>query len=595
GAILTVEERKSQIDANKPPLVTRSLVVSSASGELTSFDLANIRSVTLLDEGARHDVTEFANASAAARRRDAKTITVTSDGEGSRELVVSYTIAAPIWKTSYRVVMDGSGQPFFQGWAIVDNVSEEDWTDVKLSLVSGSPVSFIQPLQQPMYRYRPIIPVPSDVKLGPQVYTADEGSVGNFGGVGGSVVGGVPGGVVGGGDRLARGGATINKQVQDLPLQGRSSNQLQLSSAVVNETSAGVGEPTRSMSDLISGTDSGVETAASGSEVGDLFEYNVDQPVTVPRDRSALIPIVQTRLEGARVSLYNEGGRKDRPMSGIRLKNISNLTLEGGPLTVIDGDAYAGEALMERLKPGEERFISFAVDLGTMVSVKDKTDQQPAFFVRVQNGTFQAHFHQSNKKVYTVTNQTDRPRIVFVEHPIRQGWALSDDTPKPYSKTPSVYRFRIEVAARKTVELNVTEQQALMDTYALSTITPREIEVFASKHYIDDTARAALTRITELKNQIAEVEAKLESLDKESSDIGEDQSRLRENIKALKDTSETRQLISRYVAKASEQETRMEQITSEKKLAAAELQKLQKELRDAIRNLSLDRKLTAQS
>ena len=101
---------------------------------------------------------------------DAKTITVTSQGTGQREMVVSYTIAAPIWKTTYRVVLDKEGKPFFQGWAIVDNVSDEDWTNVQLSLVSGSPVSFIQPLQKPLYRYRPVVDTPRDLNLQPQVY-----------------------------------------------------------------------------------------------------------------------------------------------------------------------------------------------------------------------------------------------------------------------------------------------------------------------------------------------------------------------------------------------------------------------------------------
>ena len=185
GSILTVEERKSQIDANKPPLITHALVISSESGELLSFDLAEVRSVKLVDEGTRRDISEFANASASARRRDAKTIVVTSDGAGSREMLVSYTIAAPIWKTTYRVVLDQTGKPFFQGWAIVDNVGEEDWNSVSLSLISGTPVSFIQPIQQPFYRYRPIVPMPSDLKLEPQVYEPGEDvAAGEGGGTG---------------------------------------------------------------------------------------------------------------------------------------------------------------------------------------------------------------------------------------------------------------------------------------------------------------------------------------------------------------------------------------------------------------------------
>jgi hypothetical protein len=159
GSILTVEECRSQIDASKPPVITHAVVIAGEKGELMSFDLAEVRAIRLVDEGARRDVNEFASATASARRRDAKTITVTSDGAGAREMVVSYTIAAPIWKTTYRVVLDDAGKPFFQGWAIVDNVSEEDWNDIQLSLISGTPVSFIQPIQKPFYRYRPVVPI----------------------------------------------------------------------------------------------------------------------------------------------------------------------------------------------------------------------------------------------------------------------------------------------------------------------------------------------------------------------------------------------------------------------------------------------------
>src|SRR5262249_48780052 len=174
GAILTVGERQLPAEKDKTPVKTHTLVITTESGELQSFDLNDVRAVKLLDEGARHDITQFASASASARRRDAKTITVTSEGEGQREMVISYTIAAPIWKTTYRVVLDPEGSPFFQGWAVVDNVSEEDWQDVSLSLVSGTPVSFIQPIQNPLYRYRPVVPIPQDLNLSPQVYEAGE-------------------------------------------------------------------------------------------------------------------------------------------------------------------------------------------------------------------------------------------------------------------------------------------------------------------------------------------------------------------------------------------------------------------------------------
>jgi hypothetical protein len=567
GAILTVEERKSQIEADKPPLITNRLVIASDNGELSSFDLAEVRSVRLLDEGAWQDISEFARATASTRRRDAKTIVVTSTGEGPRELAVSYTVAAPIWKTTYRVVLDDTGKPFFQGWAIVDNVGDEDWTGVELSLVSGTPVSFIQPLQRPLYRHRPVIPIPEDLALEPQIHDMGVGMVsGSGGGVGsgdGAGVGPGSGFNMGGGDPKLGGGDA------PAPLTG----------------------PRTSFSDAITSEESGVKTAATGKKFGDLFEYRIDQPVTLRRDRSALIPILQTRMEGERVSIYNEAARKDRPMSGIRLKNTSPLTLEDGSLTVIEAEAYAGEALIERLKPDEERFISFALDLGTLVTARSKVDREPAILIRAVNGVLQAHYYQTDKKVYTITNQTDRPRVVYVEHPVRDKWALSDKTQKPAETTATLYRFRVEVAAQQTIEFPVTERLALMDSYALSNITTDDIKVFVARRYIDEETRAALEKIIEIKGKIAALDRRLASIEREATEIAADQARLRENIKALKDTAETRQLIARYVTKAGEQETRMEQIAAERRAIATDRVKVQLELDAAIRSLALDRRL----
>ena len=668
GSILTIEERKAQIDADKPAVITHALVIASETGELVSLDLAEVRSVKLVDEGARRDVSEFASASASARRRDAKTIIVTSDGTGSREMLVSYTIAAPIWKTTYRVVLDQTGKPFFQGWAIVDNVGDEDWNNISLSLVSGTPVSFIQPIQKPFYRYRPVVPMPGDLKLDPQVYEPASGTTNGLSGTvtdptGAMVVGAnvaitntstnlsytfstnaegafhatalpdgnykltvsasgfkkseVTGVTVTGGrgpnvivameigsvtetvvvtagnanliqTQSATVGTTVTgRQIANMPYATRNALDLALMQPGTNE-----GEGSRtSLSDAMTSPDSGVEAAATGNEVGDLFEYKIDQPVTVPHDRSALIPIVQTRMDGERVSIYNEATRRDRPMGGMLLKNTTPLTLEDGSMTVIDGDAYAGEALMERLKPEEKRLISFALDLGTLVTARVKEDRAPTFLVRIVRGVFQAHYHQTTKKNYTLTNQTDKPRVVIVEHPVRQDWTLTDDTQKPDSKSARYYRFRVPLAAHQTADLAVTERRELMDVYELANFTKQALELFVARNYIDASTQAVLERIIDLKGRMTATEERLEAIEKETAEIAQDQQRLRDNIKALTSTAEAKQLITRYVNKANDQETRLEQIEKDRRAAVAEHARLQAELEAAIRGLSLDRKV----
>ena len=419
GSILTVEKRVSDAEKDKSSNIAYFLVIVSETGEISNFDLADVRSVKLLDEGTKRDLNEFANATASTRRRDAKTITVTSEGTGAREMIVSYTIAAPIWKTTYRVVLDEAGKPFFQGWAIVDNVSEEDWSNVQLSLVSGSPVSFIQNLQKPLYRYRPIVPIPEDLNLQPQIYDPENGT-GEGNGTG-------DGSGIGSGSGNGRGNAPPPPPVAK-PMFDSANNNFIVSS----------GFSGTSVSDAIISEKSGVQTAASGAEIGDLFEYKIEQPISVARNRSALIPIIQTKMEGERVSIFRENESEStdgeeteieavrranpRPMSGLLLKNITAMTFEGGSMTILDRDAYAGEALMERLKPKEQRLISFALDLGTLVRIEEKADREPAKLVKIVDGVFQIHYFRSSKKVYNLSNQTDRAKTIYVEHPVRQNW-----------------------------------------------------------------------------------------------------------------------------------------------------------------------------
>ena len=666
GSVLTVEERRTQAGPDKPPTVTHALVIASEGGELQSFDLAEVRAVRLLDEGTRRDVGEFAAASASARRRDAKTITVTSDGAGTREMLVSYTVAAPIWKTTYRVVLDEEGKPFFQGWAIVDNVSDEDWTNVQLSLISGTPVSFIQPIQKPFYRHRPVVPMPSDLSLAPQVYEPDSGEAqaaaantvfGSVEDANGAVVPGasvtvtndatgqqyttqtddegvfrtpalaagnytvqvnaagfsqtnVTGVKVGAGRgsnigvTLQPAGVTETVTVTANELAVRTNNYSNLRNLPTNGRSFGftadggdadrngAAVPEPSLSARMTGGESGVVAAAEGGEIGDLFEYRIEQPVTVRRDRSALIPILQTRMEGSRVSVYNQSAGRSRPMSGLLLKNTSRLTLEGGALTVIDVDAYAGEALLERLKPEEKRLISFAVDLGTLVTVRDAVENSPAFAVRIVHGTLYATHYRRQKKVYTIRNQTERARTVYVEHPVRQGWELDKElTPAPEGKSQTFYRFRVELKPNETSELVVAERERGVETYSLSNLTPDQIHLFVTRRYIDDATRAALQNILDLKARLAAAHGRVAAIDREIAEIGADQTRLRQNIETLAKTPEARQLITRYVQKADQQETRLEQLAKEKQAAEGERSGLQAQLDSAMRALALERDL----
>lgn len=580
GSIVTVERK--QVQGEKATTWTNVLVIASESGEISSFDLSDVKSVKLLDEGTRRDLNEFANAAASARRRDAKTITITSEGSGPREMIVSYTIAAPIWKTTYRVVLDEAGKPFFQGWAIVDNISDEDWKDVRLSLVSGSPISFIQPIQKPFYRYRPVIPMPRDLQLSPQVFEpgnriVSEANVNT---------------------QDATVGANFNsQQITNLPINSRNvPGLIQLTPGASQYATVDITPLERSnfrsvdrtVSDALQNSSESYQNSTVGEEIGDLFEYRIEQPVTVMRDRSALIPIIQTKMDGERVTVYNEAVRIDRPFSGVLLKNNTDLTLESGSLTVLDNDAYAGEALMDRLKAKEQRLISFALDLGTHVRVRNDADREPAKIVKVVNGVFQVHYFQTTVKRYQITNQTGRKKVLYIEYPVRDGWTLSDDSPKPDYTTQKYYRFRVELDGMQEKELKITTRQGMADNYQLYSLSRTDLQLFVSQRYINEETRAKLEKIIDLRMRLGEIDQKLEGFDDEIEAIENDQKRLRENIEALSKTAEAKALITRYIQKASDQETRLEEMEKERKSLESEKTRLTAEIAQAIRSFSIE-------
>ncbi len=589
GAILTVEKRKgvSQAKSDGPTLPTQyAVVIASESGEISSFDLAEIRSIKLIDEGARSDVNEFANATASTRRRDAKTISITSQGSGSREMVVSYVISAPIWKTTYRVVLDAEGKPFFQGWAIVDNVSDESWQNVQLSLISGSPVSFIQNLQKPLYRYRPIIPIPEDLNLKPQIYDPENGTGEGWGSGGGMASG-------------SGGGLGSGTGVPPPPPPAKTMFESANNNFMVSSGFAGT-----SVSDAIVTGNSGVDTAATGGAIGDLFEYKIEQPISVERNRSALIPIIQTKMDGERVSIFRDQKAEPsddedddetdavrkanpRPMNGLLLKNVTSMTFEGGSMTVLDGNAYAGEALMERLKPKEQRLISFAQDLGALIRIENKEDREPAKLVKVVKGVFQVHYFKTDKKIYRLSNQTERPKTLYIEHPVRQEWKLSDDSAKPDYTTARYYRFRVELKPFENRDLTVAENLGMMDKYELSTLSPMDLGLFVVRKLIDEATKTRLEKLIGLRMRINDLKSKIATSAQEEDAISKDQARLRENIEALTKTPEARQLIARYIAKANEQETRIEQLAKDKVTLRSETDQLERELALAIKDFDL--------
>ncbi|MFQ5931084.1 MAG: carboxypeptidase regulatory-like domain-containing protein, partial [Nitrospiraceae bacterium] len=171
GKLMGAEVRRKQVRTNTV-IEEVEVALFTPQGEVRTVELASAGALKILKPELASDVSRYLELLDSAHQRDVRRLHIHTVGSGSRKLYVSYTSEAPIWKTTYRIVLDGKEKPLLQGWAIVDNTTPMDWENVDLSLVAGAPVSFVQNLSQPLYARRPVMPLPNGFQVTPQTHEA---------------------------------------------------------------------------------------------------------------------------------------------------------------------------------------------------------------------------------------------------------------------------------------------------------------------------------------------------------------------------------------------------------------------------------------
>ena len=333
---------------------------------------------------------------------------------------------------------------------------------------------------------------------------------------------------------------------------------------------------------------SGMASAAEGSDFGDLFEYKLKDRVTIHKNESSLVPIVQAHVQTEKVSLWNPSLGSARPLRALWLTNSSTLTLDGGSFSVLEDEAFAGEGLMDPVKPGEKRLVSYAADLGIRVDKKTHGEPQRVTKVRIIHGTMIQTSATRQDTIYTARNEDSAQRALLIEHALRPGWNLSADTPKPEETTATDYRFRLTLGAKATTTLVVTESSAIESRYALTNIDDGQIQVFVQQKSINPEVEAAFHKIVEQKNHIAALDAQLAAIDSQQEKIFDDQQRIRENLKSLKGSSEERALTQRYTQQLEDQETQLQKLQTQTTDLQSQRDKDQEALDAMIENLDLD-------
>lgn len=555
GTILGVEKKTDTItDGQTRHVIEQEYLNLLTDDGFRSLPFAQIQRTKLLDATVNADLQQALAALAANHDAQKKTVSITFDGSGSRQARVAYLTETPVWKTSYRLVLDEDKPPFLQGWAIVENQTQQDWQQVRLSLISGRPISFTMDLYQPLYNPRPVVQPELYANLKPQTY----------------------------GDAMDE--ATVSAPAA--PARSEMKKERLLGKLADGFTGARANAPaqTAMASEMDMGRlDQGVAPLAMAEDKGELFEYRIDQPVTLAKHQSALLPIIGHMLQGQKLAVYNQSVNATHPLQGYRLKNTSPLHLMQGPITLFDGGTYAGDARIEDLPPGGDRLISYALDLKTEVEPKVEGGMQELTTVSLKKGTMLVSRRLVEDRTYLIKNRDQKAKTVLIEQPYRADWKLVEPK-EPAERTRNLYRFSVTVEAGKTATLRVKETLPIQESILLMDSGLDQIAYFQQAKEVSPKVKDALQRLVQLRSKLDETRAQRSRLDHRIGEMTTEHGRIRENMQRLPQNSD---LYSRYVKKLDQQETELEKLRKDIEGLKNTEEEQRRELQNYVMNLDV--------
>jgi hypothetical protein len=527
GVIVGVEKTKKP--AGKDQVVEGEQLNLLTSEGLQGIDLAQVQRIRFLKPELEQEFRKALSVLATGHDKQKKTVTLNFLGNGQRAVRVGYVTESPIWKTSYRLSLDKDNKAFLQGWAIVENTTDEDWNQVSLSLISGRPISFRMDLYEPLYMPRPLVEPELFASLRPPTYSGDlaDRKAGEM------RPQGAPTGGMGGGGMVREQASFRTRTLGRADSGGRPALDFKAKSLDISE---------------------GVASAAVATELGEYFQYQIEHPVTLARQKSALLPIVNGPVEAKHVSVYNERVHAKFPLLGLRFKNTTGLHLMQGPITVFENSSYAGDARVADLQPNETRLVSYAVDLGTEVQAEVREPADSLVMVKIYKGVLHATHKFRYTKLYTVKNRSEHDRLVLVEHPYQPQLTLV--TPeKPAERSRDVYRFEVKAELNKPAKLQVVEEQKRVDEIALVSSDDNTVRFFLRSASSSPAAQKALEEILKLRDQLAGTQREIGREEQALKVIEQDQTRMRANMERVPQTSDA---YKRYLKKFDDQETQIE-------------------------------------
>ncbi len=597
GSVLSVETREMPVSTggsgDRPAVIKTPVVNVLTSSGIRAVPVPSILNFRIADEALAAELNKALAALAESRAERTKVVDVTVAGAGSRKVSMAYVHATPVWKTSYRLVLPDTdakpaseGKPatgqqgVLQGWAIVENTTDQDWANVKLSLVSGRPVSFRMDLYEPLYVFRPEVAVPTVPGVMPRAY--DAGMMPAVSAAPPAPASMAPGSPGGGGSPFrqnARGteGGDNRKDKAGRPARD-SMTAAGLSEAAPMDP--GDGSPT-SPEDMI---DYAARPQTKAGEVGEVFQFELENAVTIERQRSAMIPLLTANVDARRVSIYNLADRADHPMRGVEVTNSSSMQLLPGPLSVMDGSAYAGDATVNQIAPGDKRLLAYAVDLDVAVTT-ESIARGNVNKIRIVKGVIEQTVSNERGIKYTFANKDlKRARTIVLEHPKFEGYTLKGAL-KPNEQTQSLYRFDVATDAGKQASIEVLQERVDKQMVGINSYNMETLLKLSQDGRISADVLAALRAVFAQQAALSEIERTINERESQINTLKADQSRITSVMQPLDRNSDT---YRNFLAKLNKQEAEIDKLNTAQETSRTQLNTARRTLETSLEQMSVD-------
>lgn len=545
GRVVGLEQVPPPVGVKDEPELPRwQLTLASNEGQLQVLLFDQIRSVTILDEALAVGLDRSLDVSLKEGDWKPVSITVRFTGEDDHPLMASYVVEMPRWKPAYRIVLGGA-KPLLQGWAVVDNVSGEDWRNVKLSLVAGTPVSFVYDLHSSQFVRRTDLSPrrlssapPPPVEAGgvavlesavPQAEQAEEYGY-SFDS-----------------DPLA---ANLQKKAEP----GGGSRRTAAKPAAPPPAAAPVPAFDQALqSQFLAETQT--------VQLGSLFRYDLQTPVNVPDRTSTLVNIINQRVSAEEVVMFRAdyvgGSLPTHPYRAVRLTNDTPFTLEQGPVIIYSEGTFLGEGLLERVEPNTTHFLGFSLDSKVSLSSDSSYSRGESKVVRIQGGVFTLEVHTQELVTHSLRNLHNQAITAFLKTERRPDWTL-DSPPPGVVETPEALWVPVQIPAQGSVKLELNWKQKGLQTTNIDTDLDAERLVITLRDTkLPPEVDAALQHVLALKREADGVDRELSQTEKQKATFEADQARVRDNLDTLRKAKGNAELQRQLAQKLAALEQRL--------------------------------------